>query len=119
TAVAISEDGQRALTGSQDNTIKLWDATTGKEILTLTGHQQEVTAVGFSPTGHDVVSSSRDGSAIVWLAVDWKGDVQGVPTSTPATPREAEPALPAFEPATPAKPKQEPADPEPSLPAEK
>jgi WD40 repeat protein len=60
------------LTGSQDNTVKLWDAHTGKEILSLTGHEQEVTSVAFSPDGRLALSSSRDGRAIVWLAVDWR-----------------------------------------------
>ena len=46
---------RRVLTGSQDNTVKLWDARTdcerGKEILSLAGHTQEVTSVSFSPDG--------------------------------------------------------------------
>ena len=68
TAVAFSPDGTRVLTGSQDNTAKLWDAHTGKEILSLPGHTQEVTSVGFSPDGLHVLTSSRDGTAIIWLA---------------------------------------------------
>jgi WD40 repeat protein len=40
----------------------------GKEILTLNGHTQEVTAVEFSRDGHRVLSASRDGGAILWLA---------------------------------------------------
>jgi hypothetical protein len=75
TSVAFSPDATRALTGSQDYTVKLWDTRTdldrGKEILSLAGHQQEVTAVAFSPDGRLALSSSRDGTAIVWLAVDW------------------------------------------------
>jgi WD40 repeat protein len=67
------------LTGSQDYSVKLWDARTdrelGKEILSLNGHQQEVTSVGFSPNGRLALSSSRDGTAIVWLAVDWHNNV--------------------------------------------
>jgi WD40 repeat protein len=70
--VALSPDGTRALTGSQDNTVKLWDALTGKEILTLTGHNEEVTSVSFSPDGQDVLSSSRDGRTILWPSRDWK-----------------------------------------------
>lgn len=68
----------RVLTGSRDNTAKLWDAEHGsgndaraKEILTLKRHSQEVTCVSASPNGRFVVTSSRDGTAIVWLATDW------------------------------------------------
>ena len=71
----VEEQVERAvLTGSRDNTAKLWDAETGKEILSLPGHTQEVTSVSFSPDGRNVLTSSRDGKAIVWLAIDWRGD---------------------------------------------
>ena len=36
-AVAFSPDGQRIVTGSQDQTAKVWDAASGKELLTLKG----------------------------------------------------------------------------------
>ena len=72
TAVAFSPDGTRVLTGSQDNTAKLWDAQTGKEILSLPGHTQEVTSVAFSPDGLSVLTSSRDGTAIIWQAKEWR-----------------------------------------------
>jgi WD40 repeat protein/serine/threonine protein kinase len=74
TSVAFSPDPEssRAITGSQDNTAKLWDAKTGKEILSLPGHTQEVTSVSFSPDGLNVLTSSRDGTAIIWLAKDWR-----------------------------------------------
>ena len=77
TCVAFSPDDLRALTGSQDNTCKLWDSDptkNGKEILTLPGHTQEVTSVSFSPDGRNVLTSSRDGTAIIWLAETWRDD---------------------------------------------
>ncbi len=42
-----------------------------KEILSLTGHTREVTSVCFSPNGKYVLTGSRDGKAILWLAEDW------------------------------------------------
>jgi WD40 repeat protein len=74
TSVAFSpeENPSRILTGSEDYTAILWDATTGQEILTLKGHTQEVTSVAFSPDGKLALTGSRDGSAIVWLTTDWQ-----------------------------------------------
>ena len=48
-------------------------SVSGKEILSLPGHTQEVTSVSFSPDGRDVLTSSRDGTAIIWLANEWRG----------------------------------------------
>ncbi|HTI50264.1 MAG TPA: WD40 repeat domain-containing protein, partial [Planctomycetaceae bacterium] len=42
-----------------------------KEILTLKGHSQEVTCVNASPSGRYLLTGSRDGTALVWLAVEW------------------------------------------------
>ncbi|WP_063711959.1 WD40 repeat domain-containing protein [Kamptonema formosum] len=36
-AVAITPDGQKAVSASEDNTLKLWDLNTGKEMATFTG----------------------------------------------------------------------------------
>jgi WD40 repeat protein/serine/threonine protein kinase len=63
--------GSRVITGSFDYTAKLWDAVTGKEILTLKGHSQEVTCVNASPSGRYLLTGSRDGTALVWLTVEW------------------------------------------------
>ncbi len=74
TAVAFSQEpGEptRVLTGSEDYTTILWDASTGREILTLKGHTQEVTSACFSPDGKYALTASRDGTAIVWLTTDW------------------------------------------------
>ena len=59
---------KRVMTASKDYTAKLWDAETGKEILTLKGHTREITSVSFSDNGRYVVTGSNDGNAIVWLA---------------------------------------------------
>ena len=41
-AVAFSPDGKRIVSGSEDSTVKVWDADKGSEILTLKGHTSEV-----------------------------------------------------------------------------
>ena len=64
-------DGQVLVTASQDNTGKVWELRTGKEILALKGHDQELTMISFSPDGSDVMTTSRDGTAILWPATAW------------------------------------------------
>ena len=43
--VAFSPDGRRVASASLDNTIKLWDAATGKELAHLKGHGDGVCGV--------------------------------------------------------------------------
>jgi WD40 repeat protein len=50
-SMAYAPDGKVLATGSEDGTIKLWDAATGKELKTLTGHRSKVFTVAFSPDG--------------------------------------------------------------------
>jgi WD40 repeat protein len=60
TAVAFSPDGLRVVSGSEDKTLKLWDAATGQLIRTFEGHASEVRSVAFSPDGTQVLSGSGD-----------------------------------------------------------
>ena len=54
------------MSGSGDNTLKVWDAQTGQETLTLKGHSKSVTSVSFSPDGKRIVSGSWDKTVKVW-----------------------------------------------------
>ena len=45
----ILSGGEEILSGSDDNTIKLWNKETGKLIKTFEGHSKSVTSVCFSP----------------------------------------------------------------------
>ena len=65
-AVAYSPDGTRIVSGSEDTTVKLWDAASGAELLTLTGHTSAVNAVAYSPDGTRIVSGSSDHTIKIW-----------------------------------------------------
>ncbi len=53
--VAFSPDGQRLASGSQDGTVKVWDAHTGQATLTLEGGG----GVAFSPDGQRLASANH------------------------------------------------------------
>lgn len=64
--VTFSPDGSTLASGSNDNTVKLWDASTGKTITTLQGHTGPVYTVSFSPDGTTLASASTDGTLKLW-----------------------------------------------------
>jgi WD40 repeat protein len=76
--VAFSPDGRSIATASYDRSIKIWDVTKIPDfseksgifaptcLHTLTGHQQPVSSIAFSPDGRQLVSSSFDKTIKVW-----------------------------------------------------
>ncbi|MGB5962140.1 MAG: WD40 repeat domain-containing protein, partial [Coleofasciculaceae cyanobacterium] len=57
-AVTITPNGQIIASGSEDNTLKLWDLNSGECLATLVGHEAGVRTVAISPDGQLLVSGS-------------------------------------------------------------
>ena len=69
-AIALSPDGTRIVSGSNDKAIRVWDAVTGQQVGdALRGHESWVCSVAFSPDGTRIVSGSGDKTIRVWDAV--------------------------------------------------
>jgi WD40 repeat protein len=58
----------RIASAGRDQTVKVWDATTGQETLTLKGHTSYVTSVAFSPDGWRIASAGLDQTVKLWDA---------------------------------------------------
>jgi WD40 repeat protein/tRNA A-37 threonylcarbamoyl transferase component Bud32 len=67
-SVVFSPDGKRIATCGWDQTARVWDAESGKQLLIYYGHETPVLSVCFSPDGKRIVSGSWDGTARVWDA---------------------------------------------------
>ena len=65
-AVAIAPDGKTAISASYDQTLKIWDTETGRELKTLTGHSKSVNAVDLAPDGKTAISASYDQTLKIW-----------------------------------------------------
>jgi WD40 repeat protein len=66
----LSPDGQRIGSGSFDDSVRLWDANSGRELKTLKGHTQAVVGLDFSPDGKLLVTGGDDSTIRFWRASD-------------------------------------------------
>jgi WD40 repeat protein len=71
-SVAFSPSGKLLATGSFDNTAKIWDFATRKELRTLKGHAAPVYCVAWSPDGKLLATASQDKTIRLWNPEDGK-----------------------------------------------
>ncbi|HLO89138.1 MAG TPA: pentapeptide repeat-containing protein, partial [Nostocaceae cyanobacterium] len=64
--VAFSPDGKVLATGERDSRVRLWNPTSGKELLTLAGHSGSVRSVAWSGDGQTLASASDDKTVKLW-----------------------------------------------------
>src|SRR5260221_666019 len=65
-AVSWSPDGQYIASGGWDDTVQVWNVSTGALLTTYKRHTNVVSALAWSPDGHYIASSSWDGTVQVW-----------------------------------------------------
>jgi WD40 repeat protein len=68
-SVSWNHDGTKIVSGSRDNTINIWDSSTGTVLKSLTGHSDFVLSVSWSHDDSKIVSGSKDKTVIIWNAI--------------------------------------------------
>ncbi|TKY89120.1 hypothetical protein EX895_001651 [Sporisorium graminicola] len=62
----VGEEGRKLVSGSSDNTVRLWNSNTGRCEAVLEGHRSRVWDVDSTRTGGHVASASGDSTVKVW-----------------------------------------------------
>lgn len=87
--VSFSPDGQLLATAGLDQTVRLWQGSSGKEVRVCRGHTAAARCVAFHPDGQQLASGDMDGNVRLWdvalipehapLRVPWHfGDVEAL-----------------------------------------
>lgn len=61
TALAVTPDGKRILSGSEDGILRVWSIKEGRELRTLVGHASRITAIAVAPDGRCATASDEPG----------------------------------------------------------
>jgi WD40 repeat protein/serine/threonine protein kinase len=69
-AVALTADGRLAVSGSRDDTARIWETSSGRCMHILEGHGSRVSAVALTPDGRFAITGSYDSTARLWGIAD-------------------------------------------------
>ncbi len=84
TGVAFSPDQSLLASASADNSIRLWNVSTGQEVGVLKGATDQVLSLAFSPDGTKLVTGGKDKSVRIWdvatkkITNEYKGHTDAV-----------------------------------------
>lgn len=65
-AIAWSPGGASLVTATSDGALRFWDASTGKRLALVEGHNAGVLAMAWSPDGKQLATACVDGTVAVW-----------------------------------------------------
>lgn len=66
TSVILSPRGDLMATAGDDHLVRIWNASTGKMLRKLRGHDDWVRTLAFHPSGEQLASAGDDGRIVVW-----------------------------------------------------
>jgi WD40 repeat protein len=67
-ALAFSPDGRWLASASHDQTVSVWEVSSGRERARCLGHEADVLTVAWSPDGKQLISGAADGTVRFWDA---------------------------------------------------
>lgn len=66
TGMCVTPDGQFLVTSSEDQSVRVWEVKSGKQVRSFQGHMTKASAVAARGDGRQVASGSEDGAVRVW-----------------------------------------------------
>jgi WD40 repeat protein len=68
--IAVTPDGKKIISASNDTTVQIWDAANGVLLLTLNGHTSFVCSLSVTQNGSLAATGAMDGRIIIWNVRD-------------------------------------------------